>query len=78
MKNKLIEQKKRVSLHCVTWQGKLDKLNKELKSASDRIYMEKRKGRISIQDQIDVATKKTNMKCKIILINLGGIYSTVN
>ena len=78
MKNKLIEQKKRVSLHCVTWQGKLDKLKRELESASDRIYMEKRKGRISIQDQIDVATKKTNMKCKIILINLGGIYSTVN
>ena len=78
MKNKLIEQKKRISLHRVTWQGKLDKLKRELESASDRIYMEKRKGRISIQDQIDVATKKTNMKCKIILINLGGIYSTVN
>ena len=56
-KNKLIEQKKEISCHRATWQGKLDKLNKELESASDHIYLEKRKGGISMQGQIDAATK---------------------
>jgi hypothetical protein len=58
MKDKLIEQKKEISLHRVSWQGRLDKLNNELDSASDRTYLEKRKGRISVQDQIDIAVKK--------------------
>jgi DNA polymerase III alpha subunit (gram-positive type) len=57
MKDKLIEQKKEISLHRVSWQGRLDKLNNELDSASDRTYLEKRKGRISVQNQIDIAAK---------------------
>ena len=57
MKKKLIEQKKEISRHRAIWQGKFDKLNIELESEFGRIYLEKRKGRISIQDQIDTAAK---------------------
>ena len=53
MKAKLTKDNSELSNHREKWQGKLDKLNKELNTASDDIYRKNIKERQRIQEQND-------------------------
>ena len=53
MKAQLAKEKQGLSTYREKWQGKLDKLNKELDTATDKVYREKSKSRQAIQEQIN-------------------------
>ena len=61
MKRKLVQQKNKISEERNKWQGKLDVLNDELSTVSDRAHRQKSRGRKLIQDQIDKATISSNI-----------------
>ena len=63
MKAQLAKAKPGLYTHREKWQGKLDSLNKELDTATDKVYHEKSKSRKAIQEQINkTASSKADMQ----------------
>ena len=63
MKAQLTKEKQGLSTHREKWQGKLDRLNTELDTATDKVYREKSKSRQAIQQQIDkTASSESEMQ----------------
>ena len=58
LKSKLSKSKSEVEAEKTKWQDKLDKLNAELETASDNVYLEKRKRRNAVSQQLQKTQQK--------------------
>ena len=66
MKQKLVKQDNRIPDQREKWQGKGDKLSKQLDQLSGKVYNQKRQGQRIIQYQIEKATEnETEMQSYI-------------